>query len=132
VKNLDKALQSYETLFRLKPYNRWEFTDTNLNSAFVRIGSGGIQLAQPTTTKGIIAETMEEIGEGIAYAVLMTDNIKEFAKSMEAKGIETPQSTVGGKPVAWVPRKYTHGILYQVIEPGDYFPFFKQGRLYDV
>jgi hypothetical protein len=61
----------------------------------------------------------------------MVDNLETFVASMKAKGIETPQSTVGSKPVAWVPRKYTHGMLYKVIEPGDYFSYFTQGQLYD-
>ena len=130
VKNLDEALQTYEKIFRWKPSNRWELPDAGVNSAFVRVGSSGIQLVQPTSTKGIVAEIMDEMNEGIAYVILMTDNVKEFVKSMRTKGIETPRLTVGGKPVAWVPRKYTHGILYQVMEPADYFSFFKWGKLY--
>jgi predicted enzyme related to lactoylglutathione lyase len=132
VKDLDQALQTYERVFRWKPCNRWEFPDANVKSAFCRIEPMGVQLVQPTRSKGIIAETLEEIGEGIAYAVLMTDNLKAFVELMKAKGIETPESTIGGKPVAWVPRKYCRGMLFQVIEPKDYFSYFTEGKLYEV
>ena len=132
VKNLDEASKTYEKLFHLKPWNRWDFQDAGIVSAFVRIGERGIQLVQPTTTKGPIAQVMEEIGEGIGYAVLMTDNAKECARLLRSRGVEVIESTMGGKPVVWVPRKYTHGILYQILEIGDYYSFFKLGKLYDI
>jgi 4-hydroxyphenylpyruvate dioxygenase-like putative hemolysin len=135
VKDLDVALGTYEKLFRLKPSNRWEFQDAGLESAFVRIGSTGIQLVQAKKPSSFITRdifnNMEQKGEGLNHCIMMTDNLKAFVKNMKAKEVEVTVSTMGGKADAWIPREYTHGILYQVVEPQDYFSYFKWGRLYD-
>jgi catechol 2,3-dioxygenase-like lactoylglutathione lyase family enzyme len=136
VKNLDEGLNTYEKLFRLKPSNRWEFTDAGINSAFIRIGDRGIQLVVAQGTKSYIAHDIQnnleqygEYGEGLNHCVLITDDLKAFTNNMEAKGVKVTESTMGGKPDVWVPRKYTHGILYQVVEPEDYFSHFRVGKL---
>ena len=129
VEDLDEAVRTYERLFRWRPSNRWEFDDAGLRSAFFRIIGQSIQLVEPTTPDGIVAETMEEIGEGVAYAVLMTDSLDAFVDSMKARGIETPRSTVGEKPVAWIPRDLTGGMAYQIVEPHDYYSYFKTGTV---
>ena len=49
---------------------------------------------------------------------------------MTIGGVEITEATVGGKPVVWVPRRETHGMLYQIMEPEDYFSFFAWGKLY--
>ena len=130
VHHLDTALGTYLRLFRLTATHRWDLEDAGVDSAFVRIGERGIQLVQPTGDAGPVSQTMEEIGEGIAYAILMTDDIAACAALLRSRGVDVIEATVGGKPVLWVPRHYTQGLMYQVMEPEDYFSFFAWGKLY--
>jgi 4-hydroxyphenylpyruvate dioxygenase-like putative hemolysin len=132
VKNLDAAVKMYEQLFQVKPTHQWELPDAGANSAWIPFGcwNTGIQVMEPTpSSKGPVAQAIEEMGEGVSHIVLMADDTAAMVESLKSKGVDVVESTVGGKPDAWVPRKYLNGMLYQIISAKDYYSFFKWGKL---
>ena len=130
VNSIDEVAKVYERIFGLKLSHRWELPDADINSAWIPVGSGGLKLVEPRSPKSPIARSIEQCGEGIDHAVLLTDDLPEMVKSLKAKGVNVIESTAGGIPDAWVPREYTQGMLYQIMQAKDYYSFFKWGKIY--
>ena len=83
--------------------------------AFFRIGEVHIELLEPTSGESPIAKFLEKKGEGIHHVAYRADDIEGQIRQARENGCrvihEKPITGAGGKLVAFLHPKSTHGVL---------------------
>lgn len=83
--------------------------------AFFAIGETHLELLEPTGPDSPIAAFLNKKGEGVHHVAYGTDNIAAQLQRAEEGGCqlinEKPQTGGGGKQVAFLHPKSTHGVL---------------------
>jgi len=115
VKSLDEAVPYYEKALGLKCEHREEVASQKVRTAFFTVGDTHIELLEPTADDSPIAKFLAKNGEGIHHVAFGTDNIGAQLSEAKSAGVqlihETPIDGAGGKLVAFLHPKSTHGVL---------------------
>jgi methylmalonyl-CoA/ethylmalonyl-CoA epimerase len=115
VKSLDEAIKFYENALGLKCQKIEEVPTQKVKTAFFEVGEVHLELLEPTAEDSPIAKFLQRNGEGIHHIAYYTDEIVEQlsrAKDAGCKLInEEPVPGAGGKKVAFLHPKSTHGVL---------------------
>lgn len=115
VKSLDEAVKFYEQALGLKCEKIEEVETQKVKTAFFDVGGVHVELLEPTAEDSPIAKFLQRNGEGVHHIAFFTDDIvSQLAKAKEAgcKLInEEPVPGAGGKKVAFLHPKSTHGVL---------------------
>lgn len=115
VRSLDESIKYYEESLGLKCEKREEVPSQKVTTAFFTCGDVHIELLEPTSPESPIAKFLEKNGEGIHHVAFATDDIMGQLKQAADSGIrlinETPVPGAGGKQVAFLHPKSTHGVL---------------------
>ncbi len=119
VKDLETAVERFETLFGLKVYQRTESKEFGFKNAILPLGKGHIELMQPTDPTKAVARFLETNGEGVYLVGFDTKNIPENVKTLREKGVRVTQPGPD-VPLAWVHPKDAHGVFVELREPQQY------------
>ena len=115
VKSIEKARNFYENVLGLSCENIEEVESQKVRTAFFKIGETHIELLEPTADDSPIAKFIESRGEGIHHISYRTDNIGEQLAKAAGEGCklihEKPIVGAGGKQVAFLHPKSSHGVL---------------------
>ncbi|GAB6887531.1 methylmalonyl-CoA epimerase [Desulfothermus okinawensis JCM 13304] len=115
VKSLDDAVKFYENALGLKCEKIEEVPTQKVKTAFFDIGGVHLELLEPTAEDSPIARFLQRNGEGVHHIAYFSDDIvAQLSKAKEAgcKLInEEPVPGAGGKKVAFLHPKSTHGVL---------------------
>jgi len=115
VKSLDEAVRFYENALGLKCEKIEEVPTQKVKTAFFDIGGVHLELLEPTAEDSPIAKFLQRNGEGVHHIAYYSDDITaQLAQAKEAgcKLInEEPVPGAGGKKVAFLHPKSTHGVL---------------------
>lgn len=115
VKSLDEAVKFYENALGLKCEKIEEVETQKVKTAFFDVGGVHVELLEPTAEDSPIAKFLQRNGEGVHHIAFYTDDINgQLIKAKEAgcKLInEEPVPGAGGKKVAFLHPKSTHGVL---------------------
>jgi len=115
VKSIDEARQFYENVLGLTCEGAEEVESQKVRTAFFRIGEAHIELLEPTSPESPIARFIESRGEGIHHIAYKTDDILGQLSQASAAGCklinEQPVTGAGGKRVAFLHPKASHGVL---------------------
>ena len=115
VKNLEEAIDYYESTLGLVCYAIEEVTDQKVKTAFFKIGQTKIELLESTNPEGPIGKFIEKRGQGIHHLAFATNNIEESLKEVEEKGVrlidKTPRKGAEGLDIAFLHPKSTFGVL---------------------
>ena len=115
VHDLDKARQFYENVLGLPCEGTEEVASQKVRTAFYKVGDTHVELLEPTAPDSPIAKFLENKGEGIHHVAYHTDNIEEQLQKAAEAGCklihEKPIPGAGGKLVAFLHPKSTHGVL---------------------
>ncbi len=115
VKSIEEARKFYENVMGLKCERIEEVSSQKVKTAFYSIGDTHIELLEPTADDSPVAKFLETKGEGVHHIAYATDNIElqlENAANSGAKLIhEKPIIGAGGKKVAFIHPKSSHGVL---------------------
>ncbi|MEM4473206.1 MAG: methylmalonyl-CoA epimerase [Archaeoglobaceae archaeon] len=119
VKNLEEAIKTFESLgFKVK--NIEEVKEQKVKVAMLPIGESKIELLEATAEDSVIAKFISSRGEGVHHIAINVENIErslEIAKNSGIKLIdERPRIGAGGKKVAFLHPKSTHGVLLEFVE----------------
>jgi methylmalonyl-CoA/ethylmalonyl-CoA epimerase len=118
VHRLDEAIPFYEKVYGLKCERIEEVPSQKVRTAFFSVGEVHLELLEPTTPDSPVAKFLKERGEGIHHLAFATDDIAAQlaqAKSNGARLIhETPVLGAGGKQIAFLHPKSTHGVLTEL------------------
>jgi methylmalonyl-CoA/ethylmalonyl-CoA epimerase len=115
VRSLEETIPLYEKAMGLKLLKTEEVETQKVKTAFFEAGETHIELLEPTSPESPIAKFIEKNGEGIHHVALGTDDIMGQLELAAGEGIrlinETPMAGAGGKQVAFLHPKSTHGVL---------------------
>ncbi len=123
VRSLDESVKYYEEALGLKCEHREEVESQKVRTAFFNCGEVHIELLEPTADDSPIAKFLAKNGEGIHHVAFGTDNIAAQLGTAKSAGVqlihETPIDGAGGKLVAFLHPKSTHGVLTEFCAPKD-------------
>ncbi|MBO8179533.1 MAG: methylmalonyl-CoA epimerase [Archaeoglobus sp.] len=119
VKSLDEATKTYEALgFEVEEIE--EVAEQKVRVAMLPVGESRIELLEATSEDSAIAKFISSRGEGIHHIAINVENIEEALKKAKEAGLrlidEKPRIGAGGKKVAFVHPKSTHGVLLEFVE----------------
>ena len=87
VKNLDEAIRAAEENLGGELMLKFENTRLKYKGACVQLGESIISFIQGTDETSFVTKFVEEKGVGVQHIGLEIDNLEEFIKQLEAKGI---------------------------------------------
>ncbi len=115
VRSLDEAVKFYEQALGVGCEGIEEVASQKVRTAFFAVGETHIELLEPTSEDSPIAKFMAKNGEGIHHVAYYTDDIQGQLNQARQAGCklinEEPVPGAGGKKVAFLHPKSTHGVL---------------------
>ncbi len=121
VKSLDEVVAYYEKSLGLKCEHREEVPSQKVRTAFFSVGEVHIELLEPTDPESPVAKFLEKNGEGIHHVAFGTDDVQGQLNQAAGAGCrlihDKPFDGAGGKLVAFLHPKSTHGVLTEFCMP---------------
>jgi len=121
VRSLDESVKYYEEALGLVCEHREEVPSQKVRTAFFNVGGTHIELLEPTAPDSPVARFLEKNGEGIHHVAFRSDDIAAQLEQARGAGVhlihETPVEGAGGKLVAFLHPKSTHGVLTEFCTP---------------
>lgn len=115
VRSIDEAIDYYEKVLGLPCKGREEVPVQKVRTAFFLAGEVRLELIEPTSADSPVAKYLEKHGEGLHHVGFATDDIVRQLQQAKQAGCnlinETPVEGAGGKLVAFLHPKSTHGVL---------------------
>ncbi len=123
VRSIKDTLKYYESALGLTCEKIEEVESQKVRTAFLAVGEVHIELLEPTSEESPIAKFLNDRGEGIHHIAFATSNIEGQLTRAKENGIrlihEVPIDGAGGKLVAFLHPKSTHGVLTEFCMPKD-------------
>ena len=120
VKNLEEAVNFYETAIGLKAVGYETVEEQKVKVAFMPCGDSELELLESTEPDGPIARFIEKNGPGIQHIAIRVDDIDKALEELKEKGVrlidQTPRYGAGGARIAFVHPKATGGVLLELCE----------------
>ena len=117
VRSIDETRKFYEEVLGLPCEGEETVESQKVKTAFFAVGEVHIELLEPTSEESPIAKFLEKNGEGIHHVAYKTDDIEGQINQAREGGArlihETPIEGAGGKLVAFLHPKSTHGVLME-------------------
>jgi methylmalonyl-CoA/ethylmalonyl-CoA epimerase len=122
VRSLQDSIPYYEKALGLKCERIEEVASQKVRTAFFHVGETHLELLEPTSPESPIAKFLEKNPHGgihhVAFATNHIQNQLAQAKDAGCQLInETPVDGAGGKLVAFLHPKSTHGVLTEFCAP---------------
>lgn len=119
VKNLEDAIKTFEALgFKVKGIE--EVKEQKVKVAMLPVGESKIELLEATAEDSAIAKFIASRGEGIHHIAINVESIEKSLEVAKNSGIklidEKPRIGAGGKKIAFLHPKSTHGVLLEFVE----------------
>ena len=124
VRSLAEAMPFYERALDLT-CERIETVDSQqVRTAFYACGEVHLELLEATGPESPVAKFIAKNGEGVHHIAFRTDGIEAQLRAAESAGTKLinaePVAGAGGKRVAFLHPKSTHGVLMELCAPaGD-------------
>ncbi|HTO02850.1 MAG TPA: methylmalonyl-CoA epimerase [Opitutus sp.] len=121
VRSLEESISYYEKALGLRCEHREEVPSQQVRTAFFQVGDVHLELLEPTSPDSPVAKFIEKNGEGIHHVAFATNDIRGQLATAAANGCrlihERPFEGAGGKLVAFLHPKSTHGVLTEFCSP---------------
>ena len=118
VRSLDETVPVYEKALGIRCERREEVPSQKVRTAFFDVGGVHLELLEPSAPDSPVAKFLAERGEGIHHLAFSTDDITGQLARAAAAGVrlinEKPVAGAGGKLVAFLHPKSTHGVLTEL------------------
>ena len=123
VADLDSALDHFRTVWGLVPSTRQHVEDQGVEEALVSVGDSALQLVAPTGPDSTVARFIAKRGEGLHHIAFEVDDLTAALDELRAQGVELidsePRRGGGGRWVAFVHPRASHGVLLELIQRRD-------------
>ena len=122
VRSLEDSIPYYEKALGLRCEHIEEVPSQKVRTAFFHVGETHLELLEPTSPESPIAKFLEKNPHGgIHHVAFATDDIQNQLAQAKDAGCqlinETPVDGAGGKLVAFLHPKSTHGVLTEFCAP---------------
>ena len=123
VHSIDKARVFYEKVLGLVCKGIEEVETQKVRTAFFTLGDTHIELLEPTGPESPIAKFLEKQGEGIHHIAYVSDDVEKQLEQAREFGCrlinDKPVQGAGGKKIAFLHPKSTHGVLTEICEKNN-------------
>ncbi|NGP75573.1 methylmalonyl-CoA epimerase [Balneolaceae bacterium YR4-1] len=120
VKDLEKAIATYEKLLGTECYKQEEVESQKVNTAFFKTGESKIELLGATADDSVIAKYVEKKGEGMHHVAFEVEDIHAEMKRLRKEGFtvlsDEPSRGADNKLVAFVHPKDNNGVLVEICQ----------------
>jgi lactoylglutathione lyase/methylmalonyl-CoA/ethylmalonyl-CoA epimerase len=119
VKDLDAAVQNYETLYGVAVSERREAPAAGMKMAFFRFADSFMELVSSIDDTGPIAKRLADRGEGVHLIAMQVDDIDAAVADLRGKGVRLVGDPGPGNPVkgqVFVHPSFTGGVLTQLVQ----------------
>ena len=94
-----------------------------LMTAFVPVGETNLELVQSTAPDGDLAKYVSKKGQGIHHIALEVEDLEGAVQELLDKGMHVidkkPRKGSNGTTIAFLHPKATHGVMIELVEPGQ-------------
>ena len=120
VDDIDQALTFWRDALGLELSHVEDVPDQNSVVAFLPSGDSEIELVKPTQGDSGVARYLQKRGPGMHHICFEVDDIEATLERLKAHNIqlinEEPTIGTGGKKIAFIHPKSTHGVLVELYE----------------
>jgi methylmalonyl-CoA/ethylmalonyl-CoA epimerase len=131
VRDVDASVAKYQMILgaELIAVGEMVMAGSKAKAAYLKLGDNLIVLDGAVDPNGFLAKFIEKRGEGLHHIGLTVDNLDEYVRELEAKGIRIPHRESFGelrREILLSPKDLS-GVVMQVMEwkEGDY-PTFEE------
>jgi len=120
VRDVDEAIEKYQRILGAELVDKGDLTmqGNRTRAAYLKVGDGLMVMDGAVDPDGFIAKFIEKRGEGLHHIALVVDDLDDYVKELEAKGIKIPHRESLGplrREVVLSPKDLC-GVVMQVIE----------------
>ena len=126
VRDVEAGIAQYQKILGAEVIEKAELpmSGNKMQAAYLKVGDGLIVMDGAVDPQGFLAKFIEKRGEGVHHVGLVVDDLDEFIRELEAKGVRIPHRENFGslrREILLSPKDLC-GVVYQVIEwkEGDY------------
>ena len=118
VKNVDEATQSALEILGGEVMMKFESTQNNYKGACIQLGESIISVIEATDESSFIAKHIEARGVGVQHIGLEIDNLEEYVKQLELKGVKVDKQHMEDENYqeALVGPKTGYGVVLQLTQ----------------
>ncbi|OQX08222.1 MAG: methylmalonyl-CoA epimerase [Desulfobulbaceae bacterium A2] len=118
VRSIDTARLFYEQVLGLTCQRIEELPEHQVRTAFFALGEVHLELLEPLGVEGPIARFLAQRGEGVHHIAYASDDLAGQLEQARHQGCrllhETPVPGAGGKMIAFLHPKSSHGVLTEI------------------
>ena len=122
VHSIAQARIFYENVLGLTCERIEEVESQKVRTAFFSVGDTHIELLEPTGPDSPVAKFLNKNGEGIHHIGYASDTLEQELQKARENGCklinEEPVTGAGGKRIAFLHPKSTHGVLTEICSKG--------------
>lgn len=122
VHSIAQARLFYENVLGLTCERIEEVESQKVRTAFFSVGDTHIELLEPTDPDSPVAKFLNKNGEGIHHIGYASDTLEQELEKARENGCklinEEPVPGAGGKRIAFLHPKSTHGVLTEICSKG--------------
>jgi methylmalonyl-CoA epimerase len=119
VADLEEAVGTYQRLFGARVELRGRMEDQGVEAAYLRIGSGRVELVSALGDDTPVGRFLAKRGPGMHHVAYEVADVGAAVRSLAAEGVEfidpEPRSGLGGHEVSFVHPDSVYGVLVEVI-----------------
>lgn len=123
VKDLDAAIQTYETLLQTPCYKREIVESQKVETAFLQTGESKVELLGATDSDSVITKYIEKRGEGMHHVAFEVDDIHAEIERLKAEGFtllsDIPKPGADQKQIVFLHPKGSNGVLVELCQTVD-------------
>jgi methylmalonyl-CoA/ethylmalonyl-CoA epimerase len=120
VRSLDEAIPFYRDTLGMAFQGKDEVAGYGVRIAFLQVGESRIELLEPTSGEGMIAEFLAARGPGIHHVAYEVRDLERAIRSCEARGVKmidrTPRRGAHGARVAFLDPRSSHSVVTELCQ----------------
>ena len=120
VRDMDKAVQAYETMFQIKMEDRTHFDARGIEVAWFKLEGVRIILVSPTQADSPVQDFLDEYGEGFFHIAYEVEDLDAAVDHFKRKGIrmgsEEKRTGIEGWEIIDLEMDETFGTMTQLVE----------------
>ena len=123
VRDLDAAIEFYETVFGMRLAHRETNEEQGVQEAMMAVGDSGscIQLLAPLSDESTIAKFLDRSGPGIQQMAYRVADLDLVSATLRGRGLrllyDEPRRGTAGSRINFVHPKDAGGVLVELVEP---------------
>lgn len=119
VEDLDEAVETYRNLFGAEVELRGRLEDQGVEAAYLRLGSGRLELVAPLAEDTHVGRFLAARGPGMHHVGIAVGDLPSALAELVAAGADVidpePRPGLGGHLVSFVHPHSLHGVLAEVV-----------------